>query len=125
MSRLPPRNHASQLYPMMRATSEYPPSPLLKSYLHALTDHLRIAAWKANNRCGWNFFSIVDIRIKDLAMEASSSSDSLFDGMPDHFPDSMPSSDEVTNLSHKPHIPTFIIVLPRISKTSDLEPSRG
>merc|ERR1712195_304877 len=29
-----------------------------------------------------------------LAMEASSSSDSLFDGMPDHFPDSMPSSDE-------------------------------
>jgi len=27
-------------------------------------------------------------------MEASSSSDSLFDGMPDHFPDSMPSSDE-------------------------------
>ena len=72
----------------------------------------------------WNFFQFVDTN-QDLAMEASSSSDSLFDGMPDHFPDSMPSSDEVTNLSHKPHIPTFIIVLPRISKTSDLEPSRG
>ena len=69
----------------------------------------------------WNFFQFVDTN-QDLAMEASSSSDSLFDGMPDHFPDSMPSSDEVTNPSHKPHIPTFTMRLPGFRRRATWSP---